>query len=130
VLGVLVIGGVVAATIISGGSLREADAPSTPKPPAGGDSAIIKDTVPTPVDGLATPSADGTTVTFTWANPDPQDGDTFRYALSENPTEIKPVAEASFTRDTAAGPVCVDAYVARSGKFSVEPLTICYPDAG
>ena len=130
VLGVLVIGGVIAAAIINGSSLRETDDPTTPSPPVGGDSAIIKDTVPAPVDGVATPSADGTSVTFTWSNPDPQDGDSFRYALSENPTEIKPLEAASFTRPTAAGPVCVDAYIARSGKFSVEPLTICYPDAG
>jgi len=129
IVGVLAIGGVIAATVMSGAGAREDDPETSPKPPTGG-SAIISDTVPTPVDGVATPSADGTTVTFTWVNPDPKDGDTFRYALSENPTEIKPVDSASFTRETAAGPVCVDAYVARAGKFSVEPLTICYPDAG
>jgi len=129
VLGVLVIGGVVAAAIINGSTLRETDGTSSPKPPSGG-SAIISDTVPTPVDGVATPSADGTTVTFTWANPDPKEGDTFRYALSENPTEIKPLDAATFTRPTAAGPVCIDAYVSRAGQFSIEPLTLCYPDAG
>jgi len=127
-VGVLVIGGVIAAVILNGGpAVRENVAPS-PKPTTG-DSALISGIVPTPVDGVATPSADGATVTFTWVNPDPEDGDTYRYALSENPSAIKPLEEASFTRDTAAGPVCIDGYVVRGGKYS-EPLTICYPDAG
>jgi hypothetical protein len=128
VLGVLVIGGVVLAAVLNGGAGVREEVKETPKAPTG-DSAVISDVVPSPVSGIASVSGDGSTVTFTWANPSPEDGDTYRYAYSENPNAIKPIAEPSVTRETATGPVCIDAYIARDGKFSVEPLTICYPEA-
>ena len=127
VVGVLAIGGVVAASLLSGATLqRDPDATAT-KP--GGDSAIVDETVPKPTDGVGVPSADGTSVTFTWKNPKPEDGDTYRYARSEQPDVQMPLADPTVTINglTPGTRNCVQAYVLRSGHLSVEPLEICYP---
>ena len=128
VVGVLAIGGVVAASLLSGATLqRDPDEPST-KPT--GDSAIVAETVPKPTDGIAVPSADGTAITFSWKNPAPEDGDSYRYARSEQPDVRMPLADPTVTVDglTPGTRSCVQAYILRSGQLSVEPLEICYPE--
>jgi len=126
---VLVIGGVVAAAVLGAGAgLREETRPTNAAPGEGPGSAIGGEVVPQPVDGAA--SANGTSVTFTWRNPEPLDGDTYRYARSEQPGSLMPLAEASVTLDgIAAGPrQCVDVYITRAGDLSAVPLEICYPE--
>jgi hypothetical protein len=129
VAAVLVIGGVVATSLILGGTGEREPVADETKPP--GDSAVIADQVPKPTDGVAVPSADGTSVTFSWSNPTPADGDSYRYARSEQPDSRMPLTEPTITLDglTPGVRVCVDAYVLRSGHLSVEPLQICYPEA-
>ena len=126
---VILIGSVVAASVLLGGTPPRDPTDEPSKPP--GDSAVITDQVPKPVDGLAVPSADGTSVTFSWTNPSPEDGDSYRYARSEQPDSRMPLSDPTVTLDglQPGARVCVDAYVLRSGQLSVEPLQICYPDA-
>jgi hypothetical protein len=86
--------------------------------------------VPIPVNGTAVASADGTSVTFAWENPSPVDGDTYRYARSEQPDTRMPLTEPTvvLTGLVPGARVCVDAYILRSGQLSVEPLEICHPE--
>ncbi|TBN56077.1 serine/threonine protein kinase [Glaciihabitans arcticus] len=128
---VLIVGGVVTAAILgAGGGLREATQPSNTPPGGGPGSAIGGEIVPQPVDGTATPSANGTSVTYSWSNPEPLDGDTYRYARSEQPGSLMPLAEASVTIDgLAAGQrQCIEVYITRAGDLSAVPLEICYPE--
>jgi len=124
----LLIGAVIAASVIFGGVRTEnPDADETDEP--GGGSAIVDQSVPNPENGLGTPSADGTSVTFTWENPDEDDSDSYRYARSETPNDRMPADGHSVTIDgvTPGALVCVDAYIQRAGQLS-NPLTICYPE--
>ena len=125
---VLLVGAVIAASVIWGGQLvpkPDADEPDKP----GGGSAVVDQSVPDPENGLGTPSADGTAVTFTWDNPDEEDGDSYRYARSETPNDRLPADGSSVTIEgvTAGALVCIDAYIQRAGQLS-NPLTICYPE--
>ena len=126
---VLVIGGVVAAAVLGAGAgLREETRPTNTAPGEGPGSAIGGEVVPQPVDGAAT--ANGSSVTFTWRNPEPLEGDSYRYARSEQPGSLMPLAEASVTIDGIAGGArqCVDVYITRAGDLSAVPLEICYPE--
>ena len=128
VIALLLVGAVVAASVIVGGIRTEKpDTQQTTEP--GGGSAIIDQSVPNPENGVGTPSADGTSVTFTWDNPDADDGDTYRYARSETPNDRMPAKGPTVTIDgvTPGALVCIDAYIQRAGQLS-NPLTICYPE--
>jgi len=125
---VLLIAAVIGASVIFGGGLIEQPDAEEPTEPDGG-SAIVDQTTPDPENGVGTPSADGTSVTFTWQNPDEQDGDRYRYARSETPGDDQPIDEPSVTIDgvSPGALTCIDAYIQRSGQVS-NPLTICYPE--
>jgi hypothetical protein len=96
-----------------------------------GTALAPPDYPPTPV-AVGTPSvgADGTSIVFTWENPDPQDEDEFvwqrtdgahagdgRFDTSETNTVVADVAPGSV--------VCISVWVARDGELSVEPLNLC-----
>lgn len=126
---VLLIAGIVAASVLLGGiTPANPDAEQDDEPT--GSSAIGEQSVPVPTDGVGEPSADGTAVTFTWTAPDADDDDTWRYARSEAPNERKPLDEPTVTIDgvTPGALVCIDVYLVRSGGTSADPLTICYPE--
>ena len=130
-LGLLIVAALVVAGVLLGGDLQRESTPggSDDDEPSGG-SAVVQDTVPVPENGTATASADGTSVTFSWENPDEEDGDSYRYARSETPSEIMPANGTEVTIDGLAPGArsCIDAYIVRGGTLSVEPLTICHPD--
>jgi serine/threonine protein kinase len=128
---VLLAGVGIATAAVLGGVAPDIENPTAEKPSqSSGGSAIVDQTVPDPVDGVAVPSEDGTSITFSWSNPDEQDGDAYRYALSANPTAPKPLTEPSVTIDgiVPGTLTCIDAYVNRGGQLSANPLTICYPE--
>jgi eukaryotic-like serine/threonine-protein kinase len=88
--------------------------------------------VPTPVLAGVTVSADGTSVTFTWSNPDPVDGDTFLW------TRTDPAAVDTVPRETTEGTatvdgvtpgttVCLEIEILRAGQGSAVPLEECAP---
>jgi serine/threonine protein kinase len=123
-VGVLVIGSVVTAALIF--APEESDPIPTPDP----TSNLVTLGVPTPAAAAVTPSADGTSVTFEWENPEPQDGDMFVYNRSDGPNRGPKVPTKS-TSATIEGvdsntQVCVEVSIVRtSGKLSTEPLEMC-----
>ena len=122
--GVLVIGGGIAAAVIF------APAPEDPTPSPTATSDIVTVGVPTPDEVSVAPNAAGTAFTFTWANPDPQDGDKYIWHRSDGPNagEQVPTASESATIDgvTNGSQVCIEVVLRRStGKTSTEPLEMC-----
>lgn len=126
---VLLIGGVIAASVAFSGLAGSVPEQQESSPPSG-ESAVLGAVIPVPVDGTAEASADGTAVTFSWSNPDEQKGDSYRYARSETPNERLPLDGPLVTIDgiTPGTLVCIDAYIVRGGQLSPEPLTICHPE--
>ncbi len=77
------------------------------------------------------PVVDGATVTFTFTNPDPKEGDAFFWQIS-NRTADEPVRKADgnavVITDYAPGStVCVTVSISRAGKLSANPYETCYP---
>ncbi len=71
----------------------------------------------------------GDQVTFTWINPDPQEGDVFRYQLIDPRGEAAPdsVVEPTVSVTALEGDTCVDIYLVRSNGRSSQPVRGCAP---
>ena len=118
---------VVAVSLILGGAALPGGAdpePSATVPP------VVVATVPTP-QIAGQPAVDGSTVTFTFTNPEPKDGDVFVWQIS-NRTDDEPTHKAEgnavVVTDYAPGStVCVKVSVLRSGKTSANTYETCYP---
>ena len=124
ILSVLVIAGVALVVVLTGG---QPDRPETdPTSAATGGTAVGAGAVPVAVDGTATPSADGTSVTFAWVNPDPREGDTYYWARAESPASRQAVAEPEAVVDgvVPGSRVCINVEIGRSGRTS-PVLVIC-----
>jgi eukaryotic-like serine/threonine-protein kinase len=124
VVSLLVIAGVVVTIVLTGGPI---DRPGPdPAPTSTGGSAVGQGTVPVATEGTATPSADGTAVTFTWVNPDPQDGDVYYWARAETPATRTAVEQTEVVVDgiTPGSRVCLNVEIGRAGRTS-QPLVIC-----
>jgi serine/threonine protein kinase len=129
VVALVVVAGVVAASVLtSGGAVREEAGPTTP--PVTGDSALPAGGVPTPVFVSAAPAPDDTSVTFTWRNPDPVDGDNFRWALAEDPSQLTGTDQSSvtITRPAPGARVCIEVQIVRAGRTSPAPMSSCNPE--
>jgi hypothetical protein len=128
ITGALVAAAVVVSVVVSGGSVREEALPSE-APTSNGGSAIVGGAVPTPTLVSAVASVDDSSVTFTWANPTPEDGDRYTWALAEQPDSLTPVTEptATVTRPSAGARVCIVVHVLRAGRTSGVPLESCNP---
>jgi eukaryotic-like serine/threonine-protein kinase len=109
---------------VTGGRIDRPD--DRPSPAATGGPAVSTGVIESATDGVATPSADGTAVTFTWTNPDPQEGDVYYWARAETPAERQavPQPEATVSGIVAGSRVCVNVEIGRSGRTS-QPLVIC-----
>jgi serine/threonine protein kinase len=125
-LALVIVAVVVVSIVVAGGNVVDDDPLPTPTATGGGGPAIVENAVPTPEGPVVAKSGD--VVTFTFVNPAPEDGDSYQYARSENPTAVfaipEPVVSIAGIADGQS--TCVDTYVVRSGKRSA-PLTICYP---
>lgn len=123
-LSLLVIAGVALTIVLTGGTPERSGA--DPAPSATGGSAVGQETVPVATDGVAVWAADGSSVTFSWTNPDPQDGDVYYWARAESPAARQVVDEPEVTVDavTPGSRVCINVEVGRAGRTS-EALVIC-----
>jgi serine/threonine protein kinase len=123
--GLVVVGAIAAALTLSGGPAPKLAPTRTPI--AATDDAVVVAGVPSPLpEGTAT-SVDGTVVTFTISNPDPRNGDVYRWARSEAPDQPKLSKTLDIAVDgvTPGEKVCIDVYLQRSdGKLS-EASTVC-----
>jgi serine/threonine protein kinase len=130
VIAVVVVVAIAVATgvIFSGAGVRNQARPSTP-PKADGGSAVISGLLPTPVLAGSTANNANTSVTFRWKNPDPVKGDTYRWALAEEPDNSKSLTASSVTvkRTGKGARVCINVWVQRSGQTSPTPLKACNP---
>ncbi|QPZ39116.1 serine/threonine-protein kinase [Paramicrobacterium chengjingii] len=120
----VVVGGGVTASLFLGGQ-ASTDETQTPT----GKPLIITE-VPTPEERGITVSEDGSSVTFEWTNPEPEDGDVFVWYRSDGaePGEKHVIAEPTVTIGGVADgdKVCVTVVISRStGKTSTEPLEMC-----
>ena len=121
-LAVLSILAVVLALVIGGG-VRPT---STPSPSVTGGSAIVGPSVPQATNGVATPSADGTAVDFSWTNPKPKTGDLYYWARAETPADRQAsrTPAATVTGVVPGSKVCINVEIGRSGATG-DPLVIC-----
>jgi serine/threonine protein kinase len=120
---VLVAGGVTAGILLGDTGEREPLA----SPSADTDPLAVEG-VPQPQEGDVSVAGDGSSVTFTWTNPDAQDGDRYIWQRSDGVAGDKtPTSEASATIDgvTPGDEVCVSVWIVRSGRQSPEPLEMC-----
>jgi hypothetical protein len=124
-LAVLAILAIVLAIVIGGNAVRPATSPS---PNASGGSAIVGPSVPQATNGVAQPSADGTSVVFSWTNPQPKTGDVYYWARSETPADrvATPDTTATVTGVVPGSKVCINVEIGRSGDTG-EALQICTP---
>ncbi|GAB2508756.1 protein kinase domain-containing protein [Paramicrobacterium agarici] len=119
----LVGGGVTASFLFGGQAAPEKMETSTGEP-------LVVTGVPAPVERGITVSEDGSSITFEWGNPAPEEGDVFIWRRLENgePGPKHVVAEPSVTIDGVSDgdKVCVTVVISRSsGKTSTEPLEMC-----
>jgi serine/threonine protein kinase len=127
VLSVLVIAVVALAIVLSGVQVDRSDADAGPSPTGG--AAVDQGAVPVATDGVATRSSDGTSVTFTWVNPEPQDGDVYYWARAEAPSSREVVRQPRVTVEgvSSGDRVCLNVEIGRAGRTSA-PLAICTED--
>ncbi|WP_241985497.1 serine/threonine-protein kinase [Cryobacterium sp. TMT1-21] len=124
--GVALIGAVVAAVVVTGSQTTPGMAPVKTPSSDSGDAAMESGVPVLTLTGTAT-SVDGTVVTFTVANPDPEEGDVYRWARAETPNQPKLSSTADIAVDevTPGERVCVDLYLQRGdGKLS-EANRVC-----
>lgn len=117
---IAVLAGVVAAVAIVGNPESDITPSARPTTAAGG-GASAGGAVPAPtLDGVET-SVDGTVVTFTVSNPDPEETDVYRWARAETPTQPQLSQTNTIVIEgvTPGARVCIDVYLQRSdGKLS------------
>ncbi|MCU1413616.1 MAG: serine/threonine protein kinase [Microbacteriaceae bacterium] len=122
-IGVVVVIAIVVVIVIPKGT------PSTqPTAAAGGGGGVVNvSTVPSPTKGVATNSADGTSVTFSWVNPKPKTGDTFLWSRAETPDQNTPTTtpQAVVSGIVPGSKVCINVSVLRDGTTSANPLVVC-----
>ncbi len=114
---------IVVAIFIGGAGVRPS---TTPSATAGGGTAIVGPSVPQATNGTAQPSADGTSVVFSWTNPHPKKGDVYYWARAETPVDrtATPDTTATVTGVVPGSKVCINVEIGRSGATG-EPLVIC-----
>jgi hypothetical protein len=123
VLAVLSIGAIALAVQLGGLAVRPE---STPSASGGGGSALVGPAVPQATAGVAQPSADGTSVDFSWTNPTPKEGDVYYWARAETPTDRQATqtTTATVTGVVPGSKVCINVEVGRAGATG-DALVIC-----
>ncbi|TAJ48217.1 MAG: serine/threonine protein kinase [Herbiconiux sp.] len=123
------IGGLVFA-LNSGSTLADQDVVASDKPVDQID--VGNSVVPGPTAVTGAPGADG--VVFTWTNPDPEDGDSYRWSLV-TPGQINQAVKANAATVTVPYPeggapgtsVCIEVALVRSDGRGSEPVMGCTP---
>ena len=125
-IAVLLGAGITAAIVFGGMPTLGTDEPK----PTSSAAPVIIDSIPTPQVAGA-PAVDGSTITWTFTNPEPKDGDFFYWRISNRTSEEpnhKSDDNTVVVTDYAPGStVCVSVSISRNGKLSAKPYETCYP---
>jgi serine/threonine protein kinase len=103
-----------------------AQGPAKPTPEASSDIDTVG--IPSPVAGAITPNGDATALTFTWSNPDGEDGDRYVWQRTDGPATdpiSTPNTEAVIEGVQPGQTVCIEVSINRGGKLSLEPTEMC-----
>ncbi|MGH3706088.1 MAG: serine/threonine-protein kinase [Agromyces sp.] len=121
----IVIAAMVGIAIAMSGTVAQSPTVETSKP--GGENAVVAQTVPAPLVSSGVASADGT-VTFEVSHTGAEDGDRYRWTLSDGSGDPQVSTGPTITVEgTSAGiRTCIDVQVQRGSKVS-EPKTGCTP---
>ena len=115
----------IAAAVVIGIVARPGAKPHTGTSPGASTAAPPVQVVPQPKQGDV--AREGTTVTFTWSNPSPKQGDQYVWMLqATNPSSAtvdEPRAVVTGTDPNAQ--VCIQVRILRAGRTSPDPLTEC-----
>ena len=120
------IAGAIVAGIVFGGVPSGPDAATTNTP--GGEAAVVASSIPTPTVGNVVPVEGTLSVTF--VNPDPVDGDEFIWQRYDRPNEqARALAGDTVVIDNyvLGTQVCLEVRVKRGAKTSADPLEECFP---
>lgn len=131
-VGIVGIGVVVGAVIWGSSQLAPPETQPTEASVDDDSGPVIAASVPSPIVGPLTISADGTSFTFSWSNPDPEDGDSFIWQRTDGASTddaVHPTDEpTALIEGVAPGTVvCVEIAVSRNGELSSTPLEVCQP---
>ncbi len=126
ILGLGVVGAAIAAVATHRGG---DDVPSlTPTDEVSGISHVS--IAPAPTTPQWTSGTTGSSLTLTWVNPRPENGDTYVWErVDAGGGEKTAVSVPSLTLDNVGSgtTVCVEVWTLRSGRLSVDSLRTCYP---
>ncbi|MEO7123254.1 MAG: protein kinase [Lacisediminihabitans sp.] len=126
---VLIAGAIVAGILVFGAPSGGAKPGTTPK--AGSDDSAVVEGIPSPT--LVSAAANGTTVTFTVADPKPEKGDSFVWKRTDRTADAAMQATTSSTIAvdgySQGATVCIEVAVKRAGQLSATPLQSCYPNS-
>lgn len=131
IVGLVVVAAVVVGIVMAGQPGKTTLDPGSQDPVDSGEQSALGGVVPAPV--LVSKTADGTTVTFTWTNPDPQDGDTYLWQRTDGPADERQIVPTEDTSasvaDVAPGStVCIQVDIRRkNAAVSANSLEECYP---
>jgi hypothetical protein len=88
----------------------------------------VEGVVPTPADIVA--EASGNKVIFTWTNPEPQEGDVYRFrtvTVQEEGDWDRTVQTEAPVAANPDGPTCADIQIVRANGTASEPVRACGP---
>ncbi|MFJ6279431.1 serine/threonine protein kinase [Arthrobacter subterraneus] len=129
-LGLVVLAAVVlGAFAVLNGQPEEEPAVAPPTQPPPDALAGVEGVVPTPTDITAEES--GNAVVFTWTNPDPQDGDVYRFrtvTVQEEGDWDRTVQTEAPVVANPDGPTCADIQIVRANGTASEPERACWPE--
>ncbi|MCU1578460.1 MAG: serine/threonine protein kinase [Rhodoglobus sp.] len=128
----LVVAGIVAASTLvrpTGKAAETTTSEVATDPNASGP--VVSDVIPTPTLVSAAEGADGSSVVFTWSNPDGVPSDTYVWQRTDGAGDPEKVpTDQSTTQIAGVSPgtkVCISVYVRRDGQLSADPLAACFP---
>ncbi|MDQ0734117.1 serine/threonine-protein kinase [Arthrobacter agilis] len=124
----VVLGTVSGAAVVFGGGSEEKEPPVGLTQPPSDPMAGLEGNVPAP-EGL-TGAPQGNDIAFSWTNPDPQDGDLYRFrtvTVQETGEWVRTLQLTAAVQASPSGTTCIEVQLVRSNGPASEPVRRCYP---
>lgn len=126
---VLLAGVVLGVFAILNGQPEEGPVVAAPTQPPPDALAGVEGVVPAPTDVVSEVS--GNNVVFTWKNPDPKEGDVYRFrtvTVQEEGDWVRTVQTEAPVVANPDGPTCADIQMVRANGPASEPVRACWPE--